>query len=339
MKILIYTPLFYPSIGGLETVVGILAEQFVEQGAEVRLITATPAADNKAFPYPVLRRPRPAEILAQVRWCDIYFHPNISLKGVWPLLLARRPWVVSHNNCYQRLDGTRGWQDRLKHFCLRFATGISVSRAIAECVPIPSTVIENPYRSELFRQLPEPRDRDLAFLGRLVSDKGADVLLEAIAVLAAEGLTPTLSIIGDGPEAPRLRQQAATLGIGDRVDFCGVRTGTDLVRALNAHEILVVPSRYCEPFGIVALEGIACGCVVVGSAGGGLPDAIDGCGATFPNGDATALTAVLRELLLHPERRQHLRANAPDHLASHQPAAVARQYLRVFAHAASASCF
>ena len=62
----------------------------------------------------------------------------------------------------------------------------------------------------------------------------------------------------------------AALGLERQVEFTGVLQGETLVRTLNAHRIMVVPSRTPEPFGVVALEGIACGCVVVGSEGGGL---------------------------------------------------------------------
>jgi glycosyltransferase involved in cell wall biosynthesis len=96
---------------------------------------------------------------------------------------------------------------------------------------------------------------------------------------------------------------------------------------LNRHRILVVPSRWPEPFGIVALEAIACGCVVVGSAGGGLSEAIGPCGLTFPNGDGAALAHVLRELLGNPERVAELGTGGASHLARFSPSAVAKRYL------------
>ena len=63
------------------------------------------------------------------------------------------------------------------------------------------------------------------------------------------------------------------------------------MRLLNAHRILVVPSRYDEPFGIVALEGIACGCVVVGSRGAASRRRSAPAALTFRNGDAGELAA------------------------------------------------
>jgi glycogen synthase len=173
------------------------------------------------------------------------------------------------------------------------------------------------------------RPFDLAFLGRLVSDKGCALLLEAMGGLGQQGLHPRLLIIGQGPEELSLRAQATALGLGGQIEFAGPLSGAALVRRLNEARILVVPSLWNEPFGIVALEGIACGLAVVGSAGGGLPEAIGPCGLTFPNGDGAALAARLAELLGNPARIGELLAKAPAHLARHDPKAAASAYLAV----------
>src|SRR6185503_15010087 len=165
VRILIYSPAFYPSIGGIETLVDILAREFVRQGHAVKLISQVPGDDStKTFPFPIIRRPGPRELLSLTRWCDVFFQPQMSLKGLWPLLLARKPWVVAHNAWYERADASLGWQDYLKHFCSRFATGISVSEAVAAHVMTPSQVIPNTFREDVFRLMPEvPRNQDLAF--------------------------------------------------------------------------------------------------------------------------------------------------------------------------------
>jgi glycosyltransferase involved in cell wall biosynthesis len=195
-------------------------------------------------------------------------------------------------------------------------------------------IIPNTYREEIFRLLPEiERERELIFVGRLVSDKGVDVLLDALAQLQTRGLRPHLTIVGAGPEETALRRQAEQLGLQPQVEFAGAKRDEDLAKVLNAHRIMVVPSRWSEPFGIVALEGIACGCIVVGSEGGGLPEAIGECGPTFPNGDSQALADVLAELLNSDEKLSSFRAAAEAHLARHRPAEVARAYLKVFENA------
>jgi glycogen(starch) synthase len=328
MRILIYSPAFFPTVGGLATYVDLLAERLTRLGHEVAVVTRTARQDSDDYPYRVLRRPRPIALLAAVRSCDVFFQANVSLRGLWPLLLVRRPWAVSHHGWYCRTDGRVAWQDRVKRFLLRFAAvSISVSHAVAGDLETPSQVIPNAYRDDLFRVLPgSERTRDLVFLGRLVSDKGVDLLIAALARLAEAGIRPGLTIVGDGPELPALRSQAERLGLLVQVEFAGTRTGGELVGLLNQHRILVVPSRYHEPFGIVALEGIACGCVVVGSAGGGLPEAIGSCGLTFRNGDVGELAAVLAELLREPERLETFRAGAAAHLAEHASERVARRY-------------
>ena len=335
MRILVYSPAFYPGIGGIETLVDILAREFIRQGHEVKLVSQVPGDDSKkTFPFQVIRRPAPRELLSLTRWCDVFFQPQMSLKGLWPLLIARKPWVVAHNAWYERADGSLGWQDYLKHFCSRFATGISVSEAVAAHVSTPSQVIPNTYREDVFRLQPAiNREKDLVFLGRLVSAKGVDVLLDALAELKRQGLTPSLTVIGQGPEEKNLRKQAKQCGIEEQVVFAGATFDDELARLLNSHKILVVPSRWQEPFGIVALEGIACGCVVVGSEGGGLKDAIGECGVTFPNGDVGALTRALKELLLMRDGLNEFRAHAEAHLARHRTEKVATEYLKVFARA------
>ncbi len=127
-----------------------------------------------------------------------------------------------------------------------------------------------------------------------------------------------------------MEELAKKLGLGDRVTFVGSKRAAELASLLQQHKIIVIPSRYNEPFGVVALEAIACGCVAVGSAGGGLPEAIGPCGLTFPNGDVDALAQTLEKLLRSPEERQRLIAHATEHLRKFQPAVIAEAYLALF---------
>jgi glycosyltransferase involved in cell wall biosynthesis len=142
-----------------------------------------------------------------------------------------------------------------------------------------------------------------------------------------------LTIVGDGPERAALEKQRDDLQLQSRVEFVGQQRGQELAKLLRQHQILVVPSIWDEPFGIVALEGIACGCVVVGSAGGGLTEAIGPCGLTFPNGDAFALARAVAGLLSEPGKRSRLREQASSHLARFTPGHVAAIYLNTMRNA------
>lgn len=337
MKILIGSPAFPPSLGGLERFVEQLATGLAERGDEVTVMTSTPAPQPDRYPFRVVRCPGPLAKLRLVRECEVFFQANVSLKDLWPLLLVRRPWVISHHGLYARrgVAGIFGW---LKVRLARLATrAVSVSRFVASRVDPESTVIGNPYDDALFRILEDvERDRDLIFVGRLVSDKGVDVLLRALARIQARTPPWTLDVVGSGPEEASLRRLAVGLGLESRVCFQGRLDGEDLVRALNRHRVLVVPSVWEEPFGLVALEGIACGCIVVGTARGGLVEAIGPCGLTLPNGDAKALAEALEDLLGLTELNSY-RNFATEHLARHGGNIVVGRYRRLILEAAGGS--
>ncbi len=332
MNIFLTSLLFAPSIGGIETVSMILAREFTAAGHEVRIATSTPDPASHTYGFDLVRRPTLGQLTARARWCDVYFQSNISLPLAAPLLYVRRPWVVVHHTWIPLPIGFGGINHRAKRFLLRYATSISISRAVAESMPTPSVVIPNPYDASLFQVRDDiARTDDLVAFGRLVSDKGFDFLVEALALLAKEGLRPRLTFIGEGPERGPLERQARELGVAGQITFRGALTGPQLVEEVNRHRIAVVPSRWKEPFGLVALEAIACGCVVVGSREGGLADAIGPCGVTFPNGDVPALARELANILKNPELLIEYRERAQDHLRRHHPAVVAGEYLKVFA--------
>jgi glycogen synthase len=323
VKILLGSHHFFPSTGGIETVTNLLAREFVRLGHEVRVVTQTAGAGD--FPFAVVRRPGALELFRHARWCEVFLQNNISLRTLWPLLLVRRPLFIAHQTWIANPDGSTGWAHRLKRFILRYATSFAISEAIAGSLPVPCIRAGNPYDDEVFKDSPaDPRTGELIFVGRLVSDKGTRLLLDAMKWLEAK---PRLTIAGDGPERAALEKQATDLQLRSQVDFVGQQHGEQLATLLRQHQILVVPSLWQEPFGIVALEGIACGCVVVGSAGGGLAEAIGPCGVTFPNGDAAALAKAIARLLADPDERARLRQNAESHLARFTPRHVAGIYL------------
>lgn len=332
MKLLIYSPAFHPKIGGIETVMELLAVEFAKAGHQVTVATRTPDDPQSAknFPFAVLRCPSFWQLVSAVRQCDVLLQANVSLPGLLPLLFAPRPWVATHHAWYDSPTLRGKIKEWLKRKVCRLASAnISVSHAVARHLGCEGHVIPNPYDSAVFREIAGiARDRDLVCLGRLVSDKGMNVLVEALGLLKRRGPAPNLTIIGSGPERQPLETQARELGVLDQILFAGVLRGEALARELNRHRILVVPSIWNEPFGIVALEGIACGCMVIGSSGGGLPEAIGPCGVTFPNSDSSALADRIASLLaLQVTGAIHERS--PGHLSLHQPATIATRYLDV----------
>ncbi|HEV3271294.1 MAG TPA: glycosyltransferase family 4 protein [Candidatus Methylacidiphilales bacterium] len=331
MKILLTSLLFAPSVGGIETVSMLLAREFTAAGHSVKVATMTPGDDGASHGFEVMRKPSFAQLARAAHWCDVYFQSNISLPLAAPLLVVRRPWVIVHHTWIPKPKGFSGLNRRMKLLLLRFAHSISISRAIAASLPVKSELIPNPYDAALFHVRDSvARSDDLVALGRLVSDKGFDLLVEALALLAKEGYRPKLTLIGEGPEKEALVRRAGELGVAEQITFAGAMTGPELAQELNRHSIAVIPSRWREPFGIVALEAIACGCVVIGSREGGLADAIGPCGTTFPNGDARALANALAQFLKRPGLLLEYHRHAEEHLRKHRPSTVANQYLKMF---------
>jgi glycosyltransferase involved in cell wall biosynthesis len=329
MRILFCSYVFAPSIGGIETVSRILAKEFCGLGATVTLVTHTPGEEIPGT-YEVVRRPTLKKLRELTRNSDVIFQNNISLKMLLPLLFLGKPVVITHQTWLARMTGRRGWQDYLKRALLSHWSNIAISQAVAADLPFKSIVIGNPFEPGEFAAAEEHvRDKDIVFLGRLVSDKGCDLVLRALAILKAARICPSFTVIGDGPEMPALKQLTAELGLSDQVMFLGaVREGRGKVVA--QHRVMVIPSTWEEPFGVVALEGIAAGCAVVASRKGGLPEAIGPCGILFPSGDVGALASALKDLLASPSLRDKLAAERDHHLKRFQPEAVAKRYLEVF---------
>jgi glycosyltransferase involved in cell wall biosynthesis len=143
--------------------------------------------------------------------------------------------------------------------------------------------------------------RRVVFAGRLVRPKGVDVLVRAARDVDAEFV-----ICGDGRELEPMRSLAAELGVQERVRFRGWLDAEQLAEELANASIVVVPSVWPEPFGLVGIEGQAAGRPAVASSTGGIPDWLeDGVsGLCVPPGDSRRLAQALNELLADPQRRR-----------------------------------
>jgi glycosyltransferase involved in cell wall biosynthesis len=162
---------------------------------------------------------------------------------------------------------------------------------------------------ELFRPLPVERSTvpTIGFVGRLVPEKGADLLLQALPRMRTRAL---VQIVGSGSERSRLELLATSLGVRNRVTFRGSVAPARMPQTLNQFDVLVVPSRtrrnWKEQFGRVIIEAMACGIPVIGSSSGEIPQVIGDAGLVFPEDDAQALASMLETLLQNSAYRQEL---------------------------------
>ena len=145
-------------------------------------------------------------------------------------------------------------------------------------------------------------------LGRVVDDKGFDLALDAFALVRERFPRATLVIAGDGPARAGLENRAARLRIGDSVDFIGWVNPEEVPELMNSATIVVVPSRWREAFGLVALEAALMGRPVVATRVGGLPEVVlhGETGLLVEKEDSVALAEAISRLLDHPELAEQI---------------------------------
>jgi glycosyltransferase involved in cell wall biosynthesis len=322
MKILLCSYRFSPGVGGIETVGGLLAENFVRLGHEVRVVTESGGEERPPnASYEILRMPAPRKLAHFHRWSDVVLCNQFSTKFVWPGIGVRRPIFIIHHT-FPAQDPNRLRRFFKLQLC-RIGTNLAVSNAVSRSLPFRCIRVHNPFRYDLFRSAARSADqRDCIFVGRLIPEKKVDDLLRALTRSAESGVERAATIVGEGADRARLEQ----LADGLPVRFVGTQTGRALAELLAAHRYLVLPSSRNETFGLVVVEAIAAGCIAIGSDHGGIPEAIGPCGALFPPGDVAALAKLLMRPPIIPDFDQL----AAQHLAPYHPERVAREYLGLF---------
>lgn len=146
----------------------------------------------------------------------------------------------------------------------------------------------------------------LVTLGRHVRDKGLDIALSAFARLSDRFPDVRLTVIGDGPERPALERQATALNLGERIVFPG--RVPEILPFLDAATLVVMPSRWDETFGIVALEAALMARPVVVTRAGALPEVVvDGeTGLVVEKEDDAGVAEAIAFLLERPETAREM---------------------------------
>jgi glycosyltransferase involved in cell wall biosynthesis len=137
------------------------------------------------------------------------------------------------------------------------------------------------------------REGGILFVGRVAPEKGLGTLIDAWGMLTSP---PPLRIVGDGPDADRLRHRT---GGRDRIEWLGRKTMAETLDAMGRAQVLVVPSECYETFGRTAIEAYAKGTPVIAARGGAVEELVeDGrTGFLFDPGNAGALAGQLRAFL------------------------------------------
>ncbi|HWF55181.1 MAG TPA: glycosyltransferase family 4 protein [Solirubrobacteraceae bacterium] len=169
-------------------------------------------------------------------------------------------------------------------------------------------------------------------VGRLVHEKGFHLALDALAPVIRRRRKVRFVVAGSGTAEEELKRQAKRLGLTRHGTFLGW-VGDDMLHALyRVSDLCIVPSIY-EPFGIVALEAMASGCLCIVADTGGLREVVPGdetVGLRFPSKDADALRVLLERVLTDDVERARLIADAREHVLGYDWAEVARRTREVY---------
>lgn len=335
MKIIWCATSFLPRVGGIENIADMMAQAQALAGDDVTVLTLYDGPPMPERAYRLIRNPSMLTVFRICREADVVIMPNIGLKLAMSVVASGTPLFVWHQHEYRlsdRSDRQQSYPTQLKGLLIkRYVTAnFGCSDYITATLPPgrPRLTLLNPYDADvIYEEEGVERDQDILALGRLVDEKGFDVVLRAMALPGGPLDHARLTIVGEGSAEGKLRDLAASLGLSDRVEFFGPARGATIRKLLNAHRILVVPSLWPEPFGIVALEGLAGGCATVVSDVGGLAQAAGTQGRLFRSGDPVDAARALAAALSEP--RDPNPAARQAHLARHTAHAVAKEMRRL----------
>ncbi|WP_415492251.1 glycosyltransferase family 4 protein [Acetobacter sp.] len=246
--------------------------------------------------------------------------------------------LVLHNDpCAMRDAGTPAERDHLARQVavvavsewvrLRFVSG-----GVQACVSVLPNSLD-------FTALPAPvsrRENLVLFAGRVVADKGADAFVAACNTLLARYPGWQAEILGAdrfGPHSPRtgflerLQADAASAGVRLR----GMVPHAEVLETMSRAAIVVAPSRWAEPFGMVALEAMGCGAALVVSRNGNLPELAGSAALYADPDDPPTVTTAMETLMTDADLRARLGNAGRQRAASFDSHAIATQ--RAMLHA------
>jgi glycosyltransferase involved in cell wall biosynthesis len=185
--------------------------------------------------------------------------------------------------------------------CQRIALNVTVTDHVSFRVALPRSRtiyygVKDVGQRSTERQKGAEKPLRLAYLGRLVSEKGLPVLFRAVQQLEQEGLKFQLTVMGDGPERNRLQALATEIRISDHVTFAGEMTRQQVDEALRDTDVVIMPSLCEETAGLAAIEQMMSGGAVIASDIAGLAEVVGTAGLKFAAGNTDELYSRLKML-------------------------------------------
>ncbi len=337
MRILFWTGLFPPFIGGLELFGLRLVSELIRRGHEVVVVSMQTGANLPEYTIydgiPVYRFDfsgtlaskdprRIGALLKQITELKQHFRPDLVHLNDFTVGVFFHQRTMESYGCptvysIHTAPALGFEKNSLLGRMLLMATWLpAVSQAmrarVIECVPEMSartSVIYNGLPLPTTAPTPLPFEPPhLLAMGRVVADKGFDLAIDALAALLPDFPSLRLTIAGDGLHKPALEVQVERLGIGHAVYFAGWVQPEAVYDLINTATVVLVPSRWYEPFALVAVEAAQMARPVVATRAGGLPEVVlDGqTGQIVERKSSQALAEGVRFLLKHPDEARRM---------------------------------
>jgi len=346
LHIVFTSQIYLPTMGGSVVFLNRFARAFLEMGHEVTVLTSTAGEDGcrsyeewLGMPGDVIRVCRQmsgGDAVRVLRTADRVVMIEMSLTWFARIVMAMKVPIVTHHTHFMPLDGRMTWLRRLQKVLGCLVPAVGCSRFIARQWGPHVGVVPNPYDDHVFRDTGEGKDIDYLFVGRVQMEKGPGLMVLALLEMREEferrhGRGLRFAIMGDGPEKGYLLEVLAGAGMVGGLVAMHRAGEEELAGIYSRSKVVVIPSLWEEPFGLIALEGLACGCRLVCSDQPGLREASGGVGYYFQTGELDGLVeAMWRAWESEPDEVE--RDKAAMHLARHRAAAGARTLLAFGRH-------
>lgn len=335
MRILLITKVFYPGMGGMEKYAFMIANTLQRMGHDVVVLTEEHRKSNDSYSFKLIRSTNILkDAFYNVKKADACVISGFSLKYILFSLFCKRTILVYHNDNFGS-----NWQSHIKQLIAKLSLpniiNVTVSNYVAMSLGLRRyKTVYNSYEDDLFRICNLPCERTgFVFVGRICADKGVELLLRAYLELQKShpnNQDLKLDIIGDGPQKAELESLVKKEYPNSNINFKGILTGETLVKELNSHKFQVVPSVCGEAFGIVALEGMASGCIEICSDSDGLQEAIGNNGFLFKKGSVVDLVTRMEDVLKLSEReRKELQDKGLNWVKNFASQTVCENYLKI----------
>jgi glycogen(starch) synthase len=332
MRVLYWTEVFWPHVGGVQTASLQLIPALQKRGHEFIVVTSHSGLDlpDEAehdgisiyrFPFQEVLANRDlgalkttAERVVALKQAfkpdlihlnssdpGALFHHITRSASLAPLLATIHGLIardLEENTLLGRMLLSSQWITTCSKAVL-----LDVRRRLPQVTPRSSVVyygLELPHLQPTSLSFDKPR---LLCLGRVVASKGFDLALDAFAMISDHFPGTRLVIAGDGPARPDLEQQAANLGLADAVEFTGWVAPENVPALVNTSTIVIMPSRQREAFGLVALQAAQMARPFIATQVGGIPEIVvhGQTGLLVAEEDSLALANGITSLLEHPE--------------------------------------